>query len=280
MYSLPITTYIDYWRKMKNWTAYLGGTVMLLAGTNVSSRVMGNSEQWLPGINSASPLRINLEEKLKMPEKPKTVACIIGNTAQSEQNAVASNEEIKTDFRLEDVEMPIPVQYEESKQLPPGISKVEVQGEKGLLRKIIKLTTVHGKTSEEVIYEFQVNAPKKKVIIRNSSNPNPNPIPSRGESFDLNRISVNRSLLVEATAYTYTGNKTVTGVAPREGLIAVDPKVIPLGSRVYLEGYGYAIAADTGGAINGNRVDVFFSNLRKCVNWGRRSVHLYVLNTK
>ncbi|MCO5386268.1 MAG: 3D domain-containing protein [Desulfosporosinus sp.] len=74
---------------------------------------------------------------------------------------------------------------------------------------------------------------------------------------DLSKLNISKTLTVEATAYTYTGNNTATGVKPREGLIAVDPKVIAMGSQVYVEGYGYAIAADTGGSIRGNRIDVF-----------------------
>lgn len=75
----------------------------------------------------------------------------------------------------------------------------------------------------------------------------------------------------------YTGNKTAPGIEPREGLIAVDPKVIAKGSEVYVEGYGYAIAADTDGAIRGNRMDVFFPTLRQCGDWGRKSVLVYVI---
>lgn len=85
---------------------------------------------------------------------------------------------------------------------------------------------------------------------------------------------------MEATAYTFTGYQTATGVNPREGIIAVDPRVIPLGSQVYVEGYGYAIAADTGGLIKGNIIDVFFPNLQRCINWGRRPAKVYILNGK
>ncbi len=65
---------------------------------------------------------------------------------------------------------------------------------------------------------------------------------------------------------------------PDAKVIAVDPSVIPLGSKVYVEGYGYATAADTGGAIKGNRVDIFVPNEQDAVNWGVKNVKVQILN--
>ena len=61
------------------------------------------------------------------------------------------------------------------------------------------------------------------------------------------------------------------------GVVAVDPKVIPLGSRVYVPGYGVAIAADTGGAIKGGRLDVCVNSVSEAYSWGVRNVTVYVL---
>ncbi len=80
----------------------------------------------------------------------------------------------------------------------------------------------------------------------------------------------------------YAG-QSATGVPLQKGVIAVDPKVIPLGSRVYVEAvdgswsYGYAVAADTGGAIKGNRVDLLFLTKSECYQFGRRKCKVYVL---
>lgn len=79
------------------------------------------------------------------------------------------------------------------------------------------------------------------------------------------------------------GGQSATGVPLQKGVIAVDPKVIPLGSRVYVEAldgswsYGYAVAADTGGAIKGNRVDLLYNTKSECNAFGRRSCRVYVL---
>ncbi|PFW71661.1 peptidoglycan-binding protein [Priestia aryabhattai] len=95
-----------------------------------------------------------------------------------------------------------------------------------------------------------------------------------------------KSMTVEATAYTANcagcSGTTATGVNlksnPNQRVIAVDPSVIPLGSKVYVEGYGQAVAADTGGAIKGNRIDVFVSSDNAAQDWGRRSVKITVID--
>jgi 3D (Asp-Asp-Asp) domain-containing protein len=97
--------------------------------------------------------------------------------------------------------------------------------------------------------------------------------------------SVARSLYVTASAYTAScagcSGRTATGLNLRANpslkVIAVDPRVIPLGSRVWVEGYGYAIAGDTGGAIKGNKIDIFISSYQSAVKWGRRQVLVKIL---
>ena len=66
--------------------------------------------------------------------------------------------------------------------------------------------------------------------------------------------------------------RTATGALARYGVCAVDPRVIPLGTRLYVPGYGYAIAADTGGGVRGNHIDLCFDTLAEARAWGRRSV--------
>ena len=96
-----------------------------------------------------------------------------------------------------------------------------------------------------------------------------------------------KTLRVSSTAYTAycTGcsGRTKTGfnlrANPSAKVIAVDPKVIPLGTKVWVEGYGTAIAADTGGAIKGNKIDVFMSTKKKAYAWGRKKVTIKVYNS-
>ncbi|CAM2077015.1 MULTISPECIES: 3D domain-containing protein [Clostridia] len=90
-----------------------------------------------------------------------------------------------------------------------------------------------------------------------------------------------KTLTMESTAY-YGHGITASGLKPvrnPDGIstIAVDPDVIPLGTKVYVSGYGLAIAADTGGAIKGNIIDVFLNTHEECISWGRRQVTVQIL---
>ena len=112
--------------------------------------------------------------------------------------------------------------------------------------------------------------------------------PDRPIELDANGNPVNykKHVTVQATAYTYTGHNCSTGVAPKPGYIAVNPKIIPYGTKMYIKSsdgryiYGYAIAADTGGFIKTRptNVDLFFSSIASMNNFGRRNVEIYILD--
>jgi len=70
---------------------------------------------------------------------------------------------------------------------------------------------------------------------------------------------------------------TAIGLRARKGIIAVDPRVIPLGTKLYIPGYGEAMAADTGGWIKGNRIDLCFETMEECYRWGRRRIKIYLV---
>jgi len=84
-----------------------------------------------------------------------------------------------------------------------------------------------------------------------------------------------------ATAYTAgcygCSGITASGVPAGHGIVAVDPALIPLGTRLYVPGYGRAVAGDTGGAIRGNRIDLGFNSLGEALRFGRREITVYVL---
>lgn len=84
-----------------------------------------------------------------------------------------------------------------------------------------------------------------------------------------------RTITVTATAYSMPGH-TATGLPVGWGVVAVDPNVIPLGSHMYVPGYGQAVAADTGGAIIGNRIDLWFPTIAQAYAWGTRIVTITV----
>ena len=90
-----------------------------------------------------------------------------------------------------------------------------------------------------------------------------------------------RSIVVEATGYTRydegCSDYTATGEYLRRGIIAVDPSIIPMGTRVFIPGYGVAVAADTGGAIRGNKIDLAFDTRSEAFAWGRRTITMFIL---
>ncbi|MCB8816788.1 3D domain-containing protein [Desulfosporosinus shakirovi] len=308
MYSLPITTYSDYWRKTKLWSAYFGSLAVLVAGTRYSSlndpnvgRTIKPSLQLVYFSSIDSLRKDELIEGVpvrKVSNEGLTVQGLtnegqisrgFGSSNQNYQEALSIEAETRATSKIEiiDKELPFDTQYVESDKLPPGKSQIQVKGEKGTRREVVKTFKVGGQPVDQQVQSFfELKAPKKEVIIRNTQ-----PIPkkkvliqnsspgSAKVDVDLTKLNISKTLSVEATAYTYTGNNTATGVKPREGLIAVDPKVIAMGSQVYVEGYGYAIAADTGGSIRGNRIDVFFSTFRQCIDWGRKPVKIHILSS-
>jgi 3D (Asp-Asp-Asp) domain-containing protein len=91
-----------------------------------------------------------------------------------------------------------------------------------------------------------------------------------------------RALSMKASAYSAydpgNGSYTYGGNLLRKGLAAVDPAVIPLGTRLYIPGYGYAIADDIGGAIKGQRIDLAFDNRHEALNFGVQRVTVYVVD--
>ncbi len=85
-------------------------------------------------------------------------------------------------------------------------------------------------------------------------------------------------ITLDTVAYSWTGGRTCTGVWPKVGTIAVDPKIIPLGSKIYVPGYGYGIAEDTGGAIHGHIIDLFMGSYDDSVRWGRKKLTVTVFD--
>lgn len=90
-------------------------------------------------------------------------------------------------------------------------------------------------------------------------------------------------MVMEASAYLPTDGGgdciTATGLPATHGVVAVDPDVIPLGTRVYIPGYGVAIAADTGGMIEGAMIDLCMESYDDCMDFGRRDIDVYILET-
>lgn len=143
------------------------------------------------------------------------------------------------------------------------------------LKKASNITTVKGNIGKKITLPKHANLEKAEKLRISAA--------KKAEA-DAKKF---KTLRVSASAYTAycTGcsGRTKTGfnlrANPNAKVIAVDPKVIPLGTKVWVEGYGTAIAADTGGAIKGNKIDVFMPSKKKAYAWGRKKVTIKVYNS-
>lgn len=162
----------------------------------------------------------------------------------------------------------------------------EIQDATNSLQEITKQLIVESVISKanEAINLGNSKINKLSTDNNTSSNGTNSPISNSNNSTTAsskNPSSYKAEYSMVATAYT-GGGLTAMGVKPVRNendisTIAVDPKVIPLGSKVYIPGYGYAIASDTGGAIKGNKIDLYLNSTSACLNFGRQTVKLYLI---
>jgi len=167
-----------------------------------------------------------------------------------------------------------PTQQIYDQSLPDGETKVVQVGKNG------------SKTLETTVTYHAESIYAKETHVTNSVPPTPEIVAVAPPKFTLETTSgsltYSRKLTVWATSYDPNcpgcNETTATGMKAGYGVIAVDPKVIPLGSKVYVPGYGVAVAGDTGGSIKGNRIDLGFDNVANG-NWSSRYTDIYILTS-
>lgn len=153
--------------------------------------------------------------------------------------------------------------------LERGIRRIVSRGKEGVKEERVKITYKDGKPiHREVIETTVLKEPVSQIVSFGVLQ-----YASRGG----HRFEFDRVMKMTASAYTHTGKRTKTGTSPKVGTVAVDPRVIKLGSKIYIDGYGFGIAEDTGGSIKGNRIDVFLETEAEARRWGMRSVKVYLI---
>ncbi|SMO49227.1 3D domain-containing protein [Melghirimyces algeriensis] len=179
-------------------------------------------------------------------------------------------------------EIDYPVKEKEDPKIPKGEKKVVQKGEKGKVIYEVTALFINGKsmvTDKKKIDEVkpvpQIVKVGSKEAVEASAEKKEDTQLSSGSR--IAGLKYKRTLSMQATGYTHTGNPTASGNMPSRGTIAVDPSVIPLGTKLYIPGYGRGVAQDTGGAVNGNIIDLFFETREEAIQWGRRSVTVYIL---
>lgn len=171
----------------------------------------------------------------------------------------------KTNQKVESLAKKNEALHSQNETLTKKVSALQDEVKKEKTKKIAPVAKATKATATKV------SAPSKPIVVSRNNNSS----------------SVAKEFYVEATAYTAycsgCSGTTATGINLRANpdlkVIAVDPRVIPLGSKVWVEGYGNAVAADTGGAIKGNKVDLFMKNKSDAYKWGRKKVRIKVLDS-
>lgn len=198
--------------------------------------------------------------------------------------------------KTEKEEIPYSTKTTYSKNLKSGEKKVTVKGENGEQQVTYTQKLVNGIVAEEEITEtVTLKKPVTKKVsvgVKAESQKDGDYIstlsPKKEIELDKNGVPVKykSKMKVRATAYTHTGNRCSTGVKPQPGYIAVNPKVIPYGTEMFIKTtdgkyiYGYAVAADTGGFVKKHPtgIDLFFDTESECINFGVRTAEIYILN--
>ena len=222
---------------------------------------------------------------------------------------------VKKEEEKEEESIPFDTEEEEDSSLEKGKTETKQEGKEGTVVKTYEVTyendkEVKRKEIDEKVVEEEQNEiiavgtkeepkpePKKEkkseekseTKSEEKSEPKAEPTKSSADSSDDSSSSESSSggkeMTMEATAYgpdcSGCSGVSATGMNLKDSsakVIAVDPSVIPLGSRVWVEGYGEAVAGDTGGAIKGNRIDVLYPSESEAGSWGRKSVNVKVLD--
>ena len=188
-----------------------------------------------------------------------------------------------------DSEIPFTSREVSDSSLAKGKTRIKTKGANGLKRTTYAVTTENGReVRRQVLSEVTIYEPKTQVVAVGTSQAKKTTSSAKAVTTNAGKnLSFSKKLTVTATAYTAApGKKTASGRVAQYGVIAVDPKVIPLGTRLYVEStddgkswqYGYCIAGDTGGAVKGNKIDLYYNTKNQCLQFGRRSAIVYVLD--
>ncbi|HZH98157.1 MAG TPA: 3D domain-containing protein, partial [Fimbriimonadaceae bacterium] len=175
---------------------------------------------------------------------------------------------------MESKVIPCQVVYELTRSVGAGRQIVKEPGQNG---KVVRTYTVqfrNGKPVSKALEATERVEPVDKVVLIGTSGYQPS----------RSRFVKHKTLKMTATAYDPspqtipgTTGRTANGMWARHGLVAVDRRVIPLGTLLFVEGYGFAIAADTGGAIKGHKIDLCYNSRSEALRFGRRKVTVHIL---
>lgn len=205
---------------------------------------------------------------------PETVRTEPGDGVRLSPHMAVRLVKMETRMETREVPDPFPVVQQPDATLERGVSEVLEAGTDGKKEVTVRVVLADGEAVHEQVVSEKVKVAAKAQTVRVGTRDVVQT--SRGAQ----RFS--RSLTMEATAYLPTDGGgygiTASGIPARWGIVAVDPRVIPLGTQLYIPGYGHALAADTGGAIKGMKIDLCMEDASQAWRFGRRNIKVYVLD--
>ncbi|HHX62771.1 MAG TPA: DUF348 domain-containing protein [Epulopiscium sp.] len=182
----------------------------------------------------------------------------------------------KTTIQKRDADLPYDVKVETTLDLKPGERQVKQAGNNGLVTRDFQVDYFGGEMIKETqISSLVLRQPQTEIILEGAKNIVTDP--NTGKTYTFKK-----TLDMEATAYTHGPNdpwynKTASGMPTFVGMVAVDRNTIPLGTKLYVEGYGIAHAGDVGGAVKGNIIDLYMNSEKEARAFGRRARKVYIL---
>lgn len=276
LHSTPEDVLVQAGVKLDSKDEYRLSTTKLKDGTVIS-------------VHRAVPVTVTYQGKTEVLMTAKLtvgeLAESLGAKLESSKLIPAEDNKVKPDMHIQVITLtekivereeaaPFDIVRQPDSTLQKGVEKVIEEGENGTKTVTVKLTFADGVEvgAQQIAQTIKVT-PKAKIVIVGTR-----------DTVETSRGTVrfNRMEVMEATAYLPTDGSvegiTATGIKARHGIVAVDPDVIPLGTNVYVPGYGMALAADVGGAIVGHKIDLCMEDYSEAMRFGRRPVQVYVLD--
>lgn len=199
--------------------------------------------------------------------------------AHKQKNLNVTNQDTPVEVQSQKAEeQPAKTEESNKKSTTQSVEKSEEQTESAKIQSAEK--TVKQAESPKTQSADEPKQETERVETKAAIQPN-----EQSKEAEKTVVEAGDTISVEATAYTVesAGGNGITTIGidlnknPDAKVISVDPNVIPLGTKVYVEGYGHAIAGDTGSAIKGNKIDVYLPTEEEALNWGRRTVNVTIL---